>query len=58
MEVLIISSIPHVDTLIDVLGCMRVNDVDDHLDSVFMGFIDKFLELVWLSEPGRYTEEI
>ena len=58
MEVLVISSIPHVNAFVNIFSCMRMNNIDDHLDSIFMGLIDKLLEFVRLSEAGRDTEEI
>jgi hypothetical protein len=58
MEVLVISPVPHVNALVNVFCCMRVNNINDHLDSVFMGLIDKLFEFVRFSEAGGDTEEI
>ena len=40
VKILVISSIPHIDALIDILGSVRVNQIDDDLHSQSMGFID------------------
>lgn len=58
MEVLVISSIPHVNAFVNIFRCMRMNNIDDHLDSVFMSLINKLLELMGFSEAGRDTKEI
>jgi hypothetical protein len=35
-----------------------VDDIDDDLNSVLVGLVDELLELVRLSEPRGYTEEV
>ncbi len=50
MKVLVVSSVPHVDTLIDVLGRVGMHDVNDDFDSVLVRLVDQLLEFVRLSE--------
>ncbi len=58
MKVLVVSSVPHVDTLIDVLGRMGMYNVNDDFDSVLVRLVDQLLEFVRLSESGGDTEEV
>lgn len=58
MKVLVVSSVPHVDALIDVFGRVGMHDVNDNFDSVLVRLVDQLLELVRLSESGGHTEEV
>ena len=46
MEVLVVSAVPHVYALVDVLGSMGVDQVDNHLDIETVSGVNESFEVV------------
>lgn len=58
VEVLVISAIPVVYALEDVLCCVGVYQIYDDLDTSTMGLVNKLLELVRFAKFAGNTEKI
>lgn len=57
MKILIISTIPHVDSFIYILSSMWMYNINDYLNSMFMSFIYQSLKLIWFSKAWRDTKK-
>ena len=53
----VVSSIEPIDAIIDVVGGMRVNQIDDNPDSKTVSCVDQILKVVRGTRPRRYAKE-
>ena len=51
MEVLIISSIPHIYAFVDIFSSVRMNQIDYYFHSQSVSSVNKFFELVRCAKP-------
>lgn len=57
VEILEISTIPHINPLVHILSSMRMNQIDHHLYSHSVSSINHLFELIWSPKSGRHTKE-
>lgn len=58
MEVLIVSTIPHINTFIYILSSMRMNNINNDLNVMFMRLVHKLLELMRLTKSRADTKKV